>query len=166
MSPLTADLVDAHGDSLRSCELQFRQYGGRQRFHGPVRTVKSFEDNALIKQILSEPGNGAVLVVDGGGSVRRALMGDVIAGLAARNGWAGVVIFGAVRDVVALASVPIGIKALGSNPLKSTKNGGGQLDVPISFGGIVIRAGDWLYSDEDGIVVSEHSLMNPGERAV
>ena len=154
----TADLFDAHGDVVRSCEAQFRQFGGRVRFHGPVRTVKTFEDNALIKQTLSAAGDGAVLVIDGAASLRAALVGDIIAGLAQKNGWAGLVIWGAVRDTVALGSVDLGIKALGSNPWRSSKNGTGQLDVPIWFGGVEFRPGNWLYSDEDGILVSDRQL--------
>jgi regulator of ribonuclease activity A len=159
MSFATADLVDAHSDVVRSCEVQFRQFGGRVRFHGPIRTIKSMEDNALIKQTLSMAGNGAVLVVDGGASLRAALVGDIIAGLGQKNGWAGLVIWGAVRDSVALASLDIGIKALGSNPWKSSKNGTGQVDVPVSFGGVEFRPGHWLYSDEDGILVSSRQLL-------
>src|SRR5262245_38220041 len=113
MSFATADLVDAHSDVVKSCEAQFRQYGGRARFHGPIRTLETVEDNALIKQTLSTPGNGAVLVIDGGGSMRCALVGDIIAGLGQKNGWAGLVIWGAVRDTATLATLDIGIKALG-----------------------------------------------------
>jgi regulator of ribonuclease activity A len=155
---LTADLFDAHGDRLRVCQVQFREFGGTRRFHGPVRTIRTFEDNALIKRTLSEPGQGAVLVIDGGASLRCALIGDVIAGLADRNGWAGVVVYGAVRDTAALGKLGLGIKALGSNPRKSGKSGAGELDGAINFGGVDFRAGDWLYSDEDGIVVSENAL--------
>jgi regulator of ribonuclease activity A len=161
VSYLTADLFDAHGDRLRVCEVQFREFGGTRRFHGPVRTIKTFEDNSLIKRTLSEPGQGAVLVIDGGASLRCALIGDVIAGLADRNGWAGVVVYGAVRDTAALGKLALGIKALGSNPRKSGKSGAGDLDGPISFGGAVFRAGDWLYSDEDGIVLSDDTLRVP-----
>jgi len=155
---LTADLFDAHGDRLRVCQVQFREFGGTRRFHGPVRTIRTFEDNALIKRTLSEPGQGAVLVIDGGASLRCALIGDVIAGLADRNGWAGLVVYGAVRDTAALGKLGLGIKALGSNPRKSGKSGAGELDGAINFGGVDFRAGDWLYSDEDGIVVSENAL--------
>jgi regulator of ribonuclease activity A len=155
---LTADLFDAHGDRLRVCQVQFREFGGTRRFHGPVRTIRTFEDNALIKRTLSEPGQGAVLVIDGGASLRCALIGDVIAGLADRNGWAGLVVYGAVRDTAALGKLGLGIKALGSNPRKSGKSGAGELDGAINFGGIDLRAGDWLYSDEDGIVVSDNAL--------
>lgn len=155
----TADLVDAHSDVVKSCEAQFRQYGGRIRFFGPIRTIKSTEDNALIKQTLSTPGGGAVLVVDGAASLRSALVGDIIAGLGQKNGWAGLVIWGAVRDTVALGKLDLGIKALGSNPWRSSKNGTGQVDVPVSFGGVEFKPGNWLYSDEDGILVSSRSLL-------
>ena len=158
MSFLTADLVDAHGDIVQSCEAQFRQYGGRVRFHGPIRTIESIEDNALVKQTLATAGNGAVLVIDGGASLRCALVGDLMAGAAQKNGWAGLVIWGAVRDTVALAGLDVGIKALGSNPWKSSKHGTGQVDVPVSFGGVEFRPGSWLYSDEDGILVSDRQL--------
>jgi regulator of ribonuclease activity A len=149
----TADLVDEHGEALQSCDLQLRQFGGRRRFHGPIRTVACFEDNALVRQVLSEPGDGAVLVVDGGGSLHTALVGDLIAGLAQANGWAGVVVHGAVRDTEALGGLDIGIKALGSNPRKSAKAATGQIDVPVRFGGVTFRPGEHLYSDEDGVVV-------------
>ena len=160
MSWVTADLVDAHSDVLGSCASQFRQFGGHVCFHGPVRTVKTYEDNALIKQLLSTPGDGAVLVIDGAGSLRCALVGDVIAGLGQKNGWAGLVIYGAVRDTVALAGLALGIKALGSNPWRASKAGAGQVDVPVSFGGVEFRPGSWLYSDADGIVVSDRQLQS------
>ncbi|EFV13379.1 ribonuclease E activity regulator RraA [Segniliparus rugosus] len=151
----TADLVDQIGDQVRSCDTQFRQYGGRLQFVGPVRTIRAFQDNALIKATLSTPGEGAVLVVDGSASVHTALVGDVIAKLAQDNGWAGLVLNGAVRDVAALAGLDLGIKALGSNPRKSGKTGAGELDVPVEFGGVVFNPGDLLHSDEDGIVLTE-----------
>jgi regulator of ribonuclease activity A len=151
----TADLVDQIGEQVRSCDTQFRQYGGRRQFAGPVRTIRAFQDNALIKSTLSTPGDGAVLVVDGSASVHTALVGDVIAKLAEDNGWAGLVLNGAVRDVAALAGLDLGVKALGSNPRKSGKTGSGELDVPVEFGGVVFRPGDLLHSDEDGIVLTE-----------
>jgi regulator of ribonuclease activity A len=150
----TADVVDDLGDDARSCDVQFRSYGGRSRFAGPVRTLRVHEDNALVKQVLSTPGDGAVLVVDGGGSLRTALVGDVIAGLAVSNGWSGLVLHGAVRDVVALGGLDVGIKALGSNPRKSGKTGAGEVDVPVTFGGVTFRTGDHLLSDEDGVLVT------------
>ncbi len=155
---LTSDLVDQHGDRIRTCSVQFRQYGGALRFFGPIRTIKTFRDNALIKAKLSEPGAGSVLVIDGAASLESALVGDLVAGLGLRNGWAGLVIWGAVRDSVALAALDLGIKALGTNPRKSAKNSVGEIDVPVEFGGVTFRCGEWLYSDEDGIVVSDRQL--------
>src|SRR5690349_12008286 len=131
----TADLYDEYGESLGSCDTQLRQYGGIAKFGGPAVTVSCFEDNALLKSVLGEAGGGRVLVVDGGGSVHCALLGDVIGGLAVANGWAGVIINGAVRDVAALRELPIGIKALGANPRKSTKTGAGERDTVLEFGG-------------------------------
>ncbi|CAL9514443.1 Putative 4-hydroxy-4-methyl-2-oxoglutarate aldolase [Nocardiopsis dassonvillei] len=154
----TADLIDDHGDTLRSCSTQFRQYGGRAVFCGPIRTVKCQEDNGLVKQVLNTPGGGAVLVVDGGGSLRSALMGDMIAEAAVANGWAGVVIHGAVRDTVALGRLELGVKALGSNPRKSAKDAAGRLDAPVAFGDVTFLPGEWLYSDEDGIVVNAERI--------
>ncbi len=154
----TADLWDKYGSELQSCEVQFHQFGGKRTFHGPVRTIRTLEDNALIKQLLAGPGHGAVLIVDGGGSLRTALMGDIIAGAARTNGWAGVIIHGAVRDVIALGKLELGIKALGSNPRKSAKTGTGGVDEPVSFGGVNFRPGCWVYSDDDGIVVSATPL--------
>jgi regulator of ribonuclease activity A len=144
---------------VRSCETQFRQFGGRLVFHGLIRTVKVFEDNALVKQVLSTPGGGAVLVIDGGASLRCALVGDLIAGLGQKNGWAGVVVWGAVRDTLALGKLDIGIKALGANPWRSSKNGVGVLDVPVRFGGVEFHPREWLYSDQDGIVVGARELL-------
>ena len=158
MSPNTADLIDQHGDLLLSCETQFRQYGGRRHFHGSVRTIRTREDNALIKKLLGEPGAGAVLVVDGGGSLRTALLGDMIANSARANGWAGVILHGAVRDTVALGQIDLGIKALGSNPRKSAKAMTGEMDVPVTFGGVTFAPGHWVYSDDDGVVVSPRQL--------
>ena len=151
----TADLADEHGDALGSCDLQLRRYGGAAAFTGTVRTVRCREDNALLKSVLSTPGGGQVLVVDGGGSLRTALLGDVIAGIAVDNGWAGVVLHGAVRDVAALRALPIGIAALGSNPRRSGKTGAGEADVPVRFGGATFTPGAELWSDEDGIVVRD-----------
>lgn len=149
----TADLVDEIGPEVRSCDLQLRQFGGRAEFAGPVTTVQCFQDNALLKSVLSEPGHGGVLVIDGGGSLHTALVGDVIAGLGVANGWAGLIINGAVRDSATLRTLDIGIKALGTNPRKSTKTGAGRRDVAVGFGGVVFAPGDVAYSDDDGIVL-------------
>lgn len=149
----TADLVDRLGDDVRSCDLQLRQLGGVRRFAGPLRTVRCHGDNALVKQVLSTPGGGGVLVVDGGGSLHSALVGDVIAGLAVDHGWSGLVVHGVVRDAEALAGLPIGVKALGTNPRKSRKAAEGEVDAVVGFGGVVFRPGEWVFSDEDGILV-------------
>jgi regulator of ribonuclease activity A len=150
----TADLYDEHGENLQSCTTQFRLFGARTSFEGVVTTVKCHEDNVILKATVGEPGAGRVLVVDGGGSPAAALMGDVIAGLAASNGWEGVIIHGAVRDVEALSKVDLGIKALGSNPRKSRKDGIGEKDVEVSFGEVTFTPGCHLYSDADGILVT------------
>lgn len=163
MTFATADLIDDFDAELRSCETQFRQYGGNPVFSGPVTTIRCFRDNGLVKRTLNSPGRGRVLVVDGGGSLASALCGDLIAKAAVDNGWAGVVINGAVRDTATLATLPIGIKALGSNPRKSAKDAAGETDVPVTFGGVEFKPGDWLYSDADGIVVAERPLL--GEEA-
>lgn len=150
----TADLVDDIGPDVRSCDVQFRQFGGRAEFAGPISTVHCFQDNALLKSVLSEPGNGGVLVIDGDASVHTALVGDLIAELARSNGWAGLIVHGAVRDAATLRTLDIGIKALGTNPRKSTKSGAGERDVPVSFGGVTFAPGEVAYSDDDGIVVT------------
>lgn len=151
--PATADLYDRHGDALQSCDLQLRDLGGRRRFHGAVRTVRCHQDNALLKSLLATPGEGAVLVVDGGGSLHTALVGDVIAGLAVEHGWAGLVVHGAVRDSAALAGLDLGVKALGTNPRRSARTGAGEVDVPVTFGGVTFPPGASLWADEDGVVV-------------
>lgn len=149
----TADLVDLIGAEVRSCDVQFRQFGGRRQFAGPIRTVRCCEDNALLKSILGQPGDGGVLVIDGAGSLHAALVGDVIADLARGNGWAGLIVYGAVRDAATLRGIEIGIKALGTNPRKSGKTGAGECDVELCFGGVTFVPGDIAYSDDDGIVV-------------
>jgi regulator of ribonuclease activity A len=149
----TADLVDDIGPEVRSCDVQFRQFGARTQFAGPISTVRCVEDNALLKSVLSTPGEGGVLVIDGGGSVHTALVGDLIAELARSNDWAGLIVHGAIRDASALRDIDLGIKALGTNPRKSTKTGAGERDVTVSFGGVEFVPGDIAYSDDDGIVV-------------
>jgi len=150
----TCDLFDAD-ETLQSVSLQLANLGGRPRFSGPVRTVRCHRDNGLVKSVLNSPGAGAVLVVDGGGSLESALMGDMIAEAAVANGWAGVIINGAIRDRVAISALDLGVKALGSNPRKSAKDGRGELDVPVAFGGAIFHPGAMLWSDEDGILVAQ-----------
>ncbi len=135
------------------CELQLRDFGAVRAFSGQVATVRCAEDNVLVKQRVAEPGGGRVLVVDGGGSLRCALVGDNVAGLALANGWAGLVLNACVRDVAALAELALGIKAIGTCPRPSGKTGAGELDVPVSFGGATFAPGALLYADADGVVV-------------
>ena len=149
----TADLADQYGAELRVCDVQFRQFGGLRLFTGPVRTLSCHEDNGLLRDLVRTAGAGCVLVVDGGGSLHTALVGDVLAGAAQENGWAGLVVHGAVRDSAALAQLSLGIKALGTNPRKSGKTGAGAVDVPLSFGGVTFQPGDVLHADDDGIVL-------------
>lgn len=153
MNEATADLYDRFGEDLQSVSLQLRSFGGRAAFDGPIRTIRCFEDNALVKATLATPGADAVLVVDGAGSLQTALMGDMIAASAVENGWAGVIIHGAIRDSAAIAGLDLGVKALGTNPRKSSKIGTGELDIDLHFGGVLFRPGAHLYSDEDGILV-------------
>ena len=149
----TADIVDQHGEHAAVCELDFRQFGGVRVFSGAIATVRCHDDNVLVRECVSGPGDGRVLVIDGGGSLRVALLGDNIAGIARDNSWAGLVVNGCVRDVAALHALEIGVRALGSNPRRSGKAGGGELDVVVSFGGVTFAPGAMLYADDDGIVV-------------
>lgn len=154
MTLRTADLSDEHRAHLQACTLQWRSLGLRRQFTGPVSTVRCRDDNGLVRVAVSEPGGGRVLVVDGAGSLSSALVGDVLAGLAAANGWAGVVVNGAARDVVALAHVDIGLLALGTNPRRAERDGVGERDVPITFGGVRFTPGTQVFADEDGLLVA------------
>lgn len=148
----TADVLDEHGDRAAVCLLPFRSYGAAA-FSGGISTVRCFEDNVLVRAAAEEPGEGRVLVVDGGGSLRYALLGDNIASLALANGWAGVVINGCVRDAAELDALGLGVKALGTNPRPSRKGGEGEREVTVEFGEIAFEPGAMLYADEDGVVV-------------
>lgn len=153
MTIATADLYDERGDALDSLSLPLRDLGGRIAFDGPVRTVRCHRDNALVKAVLATAGEGAVLVVDGGGSLESALVGDLIAGAAVENGWAGVIVHGAVRDREALGELPLGVKALGTNPRKSAKDGIGEVDVSVTIAGVVFAPGAHVWADADGVLV-------------
>ena len=155
----TADLCDAHEDRVRVLAPMLRSYGGARAAGGPVRTLKIFEDNALVREMLAEPGQGAMLVIDGGGSLRRALLGDNLAELAVKNGWAGVVVYGCIRDSAAIGRLPLGVWALATHPMKTVKRGEGQRDVPVSFGGVTFAPGMFAYADEDGVIVSDAPLL-------
>jgi regulator of ribonuclease activity A len=150
----TADVLDRHPDA-QVCALAFRSFGGRTAFAGTVVALRCDEDNVLLKQRVTEPGHGRVLVVDGGGSLRVALLGDRLASAAAANGWAGLVINGAVRDSAALAVLPIGILALGTCPRPSARQGAGAADEPVTFGGITFTPGAILHADADGVVIPD-----------
>lgn len=161
-TPSTCDLCDRFRDAadpgFRVLPGVFRSFGARGAFHGPVRTVRCFEDNSVLRELVQKPGDGAVIVLDGGASLRRALLGGNLANFAAKNGWAGVLVNGAVRDLAELRAAEVGIFALGHCPLPTAKRNEGALDEPIRVQGEWVRPGDWLYADEDGVVVSDHRL--------
>lgn len=153
MTTSTADLYDERGDALDSLSLQLHDFGGVTAFDGTIRTVRCARDNALVKATLATPGDGAVLVVDGGGSLESALVGDLIAASAVENGWAGVIVHGAIRDREAIRALPIGVKALGSNPRKSAKAGAGEVDVEVVIAGVRFSPGRHVWADADGVLV-------------
>ena len=156
----TADLSDAFPE-VAIAEPVFRDFGGRRRFHGVASTVLTFEDNSLVRTALSEPGDGRGLIVDGGASLRCALVGDLLAALGGENDWAGIVVNGCVRDSAVLAGIPFGVKALATCPRKSVKLGRGERDVPVTFAGVTFVPGDHVYADEDGVLVSAEELQIP-----
>ncbi|WP_424951316.1 ribonuclease E activity regulator RraA [Deinococcus sp.] len=155
--PATTDLSDAH-TQVQIAEAIFRDYGGQVAFCGPAFTVRVFEDNTLVRATLATPGQGRVLVVDGGASLNCALVGDVLAGLGVRNGWAGLVVNGCVRDTARLAQLPLGIKALAAHPRRSSKGGDGEHGVSLMFAGVTIEPGYWIYADQDGLLVGQEAL--------
>ena len=150
--PKTTDLCDAR-DDVQACAVLFQSYGLRRAFTGPMRTLRCFEDIGLMRDTLSQAGHGQVLVIDGGGSIARALFGDVMAELASRNGWAGLVIHGVVRDADELNTIDIGVKALGTVPKRGSRTGAGERDVPVRFGGVTFTPGDHVVVDADGVIV-------------
>jgi len=162
MNFTTPDLCDAFDGKpefdLRVVEPMFQSFGGRDVFHGPISTLKLFEDNGLVRKALETPGSGRVLVIDGGGSLRRALLGDQLAALALKNGWTGIVVNGCIRDSRAIGGMEIGVLALDTHPQKTVKKNHGESDVAVSFGGVTFHPGEWLYADEDGVLVSTTSL--------
>jgi regulator of ribonuclease activity A len=154
----TADLCDQFADSLQIVEPGLLDFGGLTAFSGAIATVKCHEDNSLVRGQLSQPGDGRVLVVDAGGSRRCAMLGDMLAALALDNGWAGVVMYGMIRDSHDIGRMALGVKALGVHPLKSEKRNAGQTDLDVRFHGVVFRPGEFVYADHDGIVVSAQPL--------
>ena len=157
----TADLHDEHEGKVQVANVLMQSFGRKTSFSGPISTVKCFEDNSLVRAALEEPGNGRVLVVDGGASIRCALVGDKLAELGIKNGWEGLVINGCIRDTAVISTLDIGIKALGANPRRSVKQGKGERDIPLVFGDATFKPGDYLYADEDGILVSPVELASP-----
>lgn len=157
-SPKTTDLCDANESIVRVLDPIFKSYGARPAFHGEIATVKVFEDNVLVREALSAAGNGRVLVVDGGGSLRCALVGGLIAQLAEKNGWAGIVVNGCVRDVAEINDCQLGVRALASHPRKSVKKGAGDSNIAVTFAGVTLTPGEWLYADEDGVIVAARPL--------
>jgi len=158
MNLLTADLCDAHEDKVRVVEPMFSSFGGRTAFFGRIATLKLFEDNSMVRQALESPGEGRVLVIDGGGSLRRALVGDQLATLGVANDWAGIIVYGCIRDSRAISEMDIGVYAIDTHPMKTVKRNVGEADIPVSFGGVTFVPGEWLYADEDGVIVSANAL--------
>lgn len=161
---LTTDLLDNNEALIQQEQLRivapiFQRFGGKPAFAGSIVTLKLFEDNSLVRSVLGEVGTGKVLVVDGGGSLRCALLGDQLAEMAVKNGWEGVIVYGCIRDSAAINALPLGVRALNTHPLKTVKKNVGERDVAVSFGGITLKPGEWLCADQDGILVSTKPLV-------
>ena len=152
------DLCDAHEAEVQIAEPVFKNYGGQVAFSGRIQTVKCHEDNSLVKELVATPGDGRVLVVDGGGSLRRSLLGDQLAATAIRNEWVGIIVFGAIRDIEVIGTLEIGVKALNVIPLKTEKRGIGEKGMPVSFAGVTFTPGAYVYADSDGIIVCDNAL--------
>ncbi|WP_370280882.1 ribonuclease E activity regulator RraA [Pontibacterium sp.] len=158
MKDLLPELCDQFPELVQVVEPMFGNFGGRERFGGEIVTLKAFEDNSKVREQVALPGEGRVLVVDGGSSMRRAMLGDMLAEKAAKNGWAGIIINGCIRDVNAIGEIDLGVQALGTHPMKTEKRGLGDLNVEISFGGVTFRPGEYVYADNNGILVSPQKL--------
>ena len=163
LSFVTCDLCDENPEVVRIVEPLFTNYGGTKAFGGEIVTVKCHEDNSLVKEHVANPGEGRVMVVDGGGSLRCALLGDMLAEKAAQNGWAGLVIYGCIRDVDQIGETDPGVQALRTIPIKSNRKGVGQPNIPVTFGGVTFNPGEYVYADNNGIIVSEVALKLPVE---
>lgn len=159
----TPDLCDEFeaelGKTIRVVAPMFQRYGGRKSFSGQIVTLKIFEDNSLVREMFAENGTGKVLVIDGGGSLRCALVGDQLAILAKKNGWEGTVVYGCIRDSGDINEIDLGVRALNTHPQKSIKKGAGDRNIPVTFGGVTFNPGEWLYADEDGVLLSANSLL-------
>lgn len=159
MSFATADLYDQFADRVQVALPMFNDYGNKRKFCGPISTLKVHEDNALVRSALEEKGEGRVLVVDGGGSLRCALVGDMLAKIGRENAWQGIIVYGCIRDSALIATMDIGVKALNTNPKKSIKKGTGERDIPVEFANIKFSPGDFVYADEDGVLVAIEKLF-------
>ena len=159
MDIVTPDLCDANPDLVRVVAPMFKNYGGRKAFGGQIVTIKCHEDNSRVKEQVAEPGQGKVMVVDGGGSLRCALLGDLLAEQAAKNGWEGLIIYGCIRDVDVINTIDLGVQALATIPLKSNRKGVGELNITITFGGVVFKPGEYVYADNNGVIVSANPLQ-------
>ena len=156
----TPDLCDLHADKVRVVEPIFKSFGGNTAFSGEIVTVKCFEDNSCVRKVLAETGDERVLVVDGGGSMRRACLGDMLCEMAVKNRWSGILVYGCVRDVDAIAQISLGVQAIGIHPMKTEKKGVGEIDVPVTFGGVTFFPGETLYADANGILVTSMPLSS------
>lgn len=158
MTYLTTDLCDTHEDAVRVVEPMFTSFGGRTAFHGQIATLRVFEDNSFVRKALESAGQGRVLVIDGGGSIRRALVGDQLASLGLKNDWAGIVVNGCIRDSRAIAEMDIGVFAIDTHPMKTVKKNVGEANIVVSFGDVDFVPGEWIYADEDGVIVSKTAI--------
>lgn len=159
MTIVTPDLCDDFPENIRVVEPMFQNFGGRKAFGGEIVTVKCFEDNSVVKEQVGLPGKGKVMVVDGGGSKRAALLGDMLAEKAAENGWEGIIIYGCIRDVDVIMQTELGVQALATHPMKTEKRGIGDLNVPVKFGGVEFKPGDYVYADNNGVIVADKKLI-------
>ena len=159
---VTPDLCDEYPELIQVVEPMFTNYGGRESFGGEIVTLKAFEDNSKVRELVATDGTGKVMVVDGGGSLRRAMLGDMLAEKAAKNGWEGIIIYGCIRDVDVIMETELGVQALATNPLKTDKKGLGEINVEVKFGGVVFVPGQYVYADNNGVIVSPEPLNMPG----
>ena len=154
----TPDLCDAFPELVQAVAPMFVNYGGNNLFGGEIVTVKCFEDNSKVKELVDTDGSDKVMVVDAGGSLRRACLGDILAEKAVNNGWQGIIVYGCVRDVEILTTIPLGVQAIGTHPMKTDKKGLGEVNIPVTFGGVTFTPGHYLYADNNGVIVSPSQL--------
>ncbi|MCP5209028.1 MAG: ribonuclease E activity regulator RraA [Hahellaceae bacterium] len=159
MEIITPDLCDEFPEFIQVVAPMFNNYGGKKSFGGEIVTVKCFEDNSVVKEQVATPGKGKVMVVDGGGSLRAALLGDMLAEKAAENQWEGIIVYGCIRDVDVIAQTNLGVQALRTHPMKTDKRGIGDLNVTVNFAGVTFKPGDFVYADNNGIIVSSKNLQ-------